>query len=93
VEQYTQSHRLVRILEGRGAEEICHTIVRLEQVTLLAHAAYLGRELARAESALAFGLDYEQDRPLSRRVRDTAGAPETDVEVTSGDGAGDRGTP
>lgn len=65
VEQHDQEHRLLRVLEGRGAEEICHTIVRLGQVTLLAHAAYLGRELAKAETALALGLAYEQDRPLS----------------------------
>jgi tetrahydromethanopterin S-methyltransferase subunit A len=65
-EQYTQGHQLVRIVEGSSAEAICHTIDRLGQVTLLAHAAYLGRELAKAETALRLGLDYDQDRPLSR---------------------------
>jgi tetrahydromethanopterin S-methyltransferase subunit A len=65
LEQYTAEHRQVRIIEGRGAEEICHTIVRTGQVTLLAHAAYLGRELAKAEAALKLGLEYEQDRPLT----------------------------
>ena len=35
-------------------------------MTLLAHAAYLGRELAKAETALALGLEYDQDRPLTR---------------------------
>jgi tetrahydromethanopterin S-methyltransferase subunit A len=68
VEQYTPEHRLVRVIEGAGADEICHTIVRLEQVTLLGHAAYLGRELARAETALRLDLDYEQDRPISGRA-------------------------
>jgi tetrahydromethanopterin S-methyltransferase subunit A len=66
VEQYSSSHRLVRIVEGTSAEAICHTIDRLGQVTLLAHAAYLGRELAKAETALRLGLDYDQDRPLSQ---------------------------
>lgn len=66
VEQYTQEHRLVRIVEGTSAEAICHTIERLGQVTLLAHAMYLGRELAKAEAALRLGLDYDQDRPMSR---------------------------
>ena len=66
-EQYSQEHQLLRIIEGAAAEEIGHTIVRLGLVTLLAHATYLGRELARAESALKLGLDYEQDRPLSGR--------------------------
>jgi tetrahydromethanopterin S-methyltransferase subunit A len=64
-EQYSQEHRRLRIVEGATAEEICHTIVRLGQVTVLAHAAYLGRELAKAESALKLGLDYEQDRLLA----------------------------
>ena len=67
LEQYTPGHRLLRVIEGRRAEEISHTVVRLGQVTLLAHAAYLGRELAKAEAALTLGLEYEQDRPLLRR--------------------------
>jgi tetrahydromethanopterin S-methyltransferase subunit A len=66
-EQYSQQHQLLRVIEGAGAAEIGHTIVRLGLVTLLAHATYLGRELARAEAALRLGLDYEQDRPLSGR--------------------------
>lgn len=67
VEQYSQQHQILRIIEGAGAAEIGQTIVRLGLVTLLAHAAYLGRELARAETALRLDLDYEQDRPLSGR--------------------------
>lgn len=66
-EQYSQEHQLLRIIEGAAAEEIGHTIVRLGLITVLAHAVYLGRELARAETALKLGLDYEQDRPLSGR--------------------------
>ena len=68
MEQHSPQHLLLRVVEGRGAEEICHTIVRLGQLTLLAHAAYLGRELAKAEAALTFDLEYEQDRPLVRRA-------------------------
>jgi len=64
-EHYDQQHRLQRVIWGSGADEISHTIVRLGLVTLLPHAAYLGRELGRAESALRLGLHYEQDRPLS----------------------------
>jgi len=74
LEQYTQAHRLVRQIEGRAAEEICQTIVRLGGVTLPAHAAYLGRELAKAEAALRFDLEYEQDRPLTRRAPGAAEA-------------------
>jgi tetrahydromethanopterin S-methyltransferase subunit A len=64
-EQYSQEHQLMCIIEGAAAAEIGQTIVRRGLVTLLQHAVYLGRELARAETALTLGLDYEQDRPLS----------------------------
>lgn len=65
VEHRMPDHRLRTVFEGRRAEELCHTIVGRGDVTLLAHAAYLGRELAKAETALALGLGYEQDRPLA----------------------------
>ena len=62
VEHRARDHRLRTVFEGSRAEELCHTIVRRGDVTLLAHAAYLGRELAKAEMALLLGLEYEQDR-------------------------------
>jgi tetrahydromethanopterin S-methyltransferase subunit A len=96
VEQYSREHRLVRAIDGRAAEEISHTIVRLGQVTTLGHAAYLGRELAKAETALVLGLDYEQDRPLACRAfadgRPTAGD-DTPRRTISGDDPGDLGAP
>jgi tetrahydromethanopterin S-methyltransferase subunit A len=81
VEHYSQEHRLLRVIQGAGAEEISHTIVRLGLVTVLAHAAYLGRELAKAESALKLNLAYEQDRPLSDPAVQSA-------VTTSGDAQG-----
>ena len=66
VERRTREHRLETVFEGRRAEELCHTIVRRGEVSLLAHAAYLGRELAKAEAALDLDLAYDQDRPLVR---------------------------
>jgi len=36
-------------------------------VTQLSHAGYLGEELAKAQTALQFGLRYDQDRPLRPR--------------------------
>jgi tetrahydromethanopterin S-methyltransferase subunit A len=64
VEQYGQDRRLSRIFEGVTAEALSHTIIREGQITVLEHAAYLGRELAKAETALRLGLDYEQDVTL-----------------------------
>jgi tetrahydromethanopterin S-methyltransferase subunit A len=93
VEHRAADHRLKTVFEGRRAEELCHTIVRRGDVTLLAHAAYLGRELSKAETALALGLEYDQDRPLTRpgAAGDAAGADER--EESSGDGSGNRRAP
>ncbi|HEX2172228.1 MAG TPA: DUF4346 domain-containing protein, partial [Dehalococcoidia bacterium] len=33
-------------------------------VSRMQHAAYLGRELAKAETALKYGMKYVQDDPL-----------------------------
>ena len=49
---------------GRTAKEICVKIFEETQpcpVTLLDHAAYLGREFVRAEIALISGKEYLQD--------------------------------
>jgi tetrahydromethanopterin S-methyltransferase subunit A len=80
VEHYDQEHRLLRVFWGRGADEIAHTIMRLGLVTLLPHAAYLGRELGRAETALRLDAHYEQDRPVQRQAATESNS------GTSGDG-------
>lgn len=52
------------LFTGRTAKEICVKIFEETQpppVTLLDHAAYLGREFLRAEIALISGKDYVQD--------------------------------
>ena len=49
---------------GRNAKEVLDTILRLRLVSSLEHAAYLGRELAKAEIALSLKKSYEQDEPL-----------------------------
>ena len=64
VENYSADRRYQRTLVGTDAEAICHTLVREGLVSELSHAAYIGREIAKAEEALRLGLDYEQDRPL-----------------------------
>ncbi len=52
------------LFAGRTAKELCVKIFEETQpspVTLLDHAAYLGREFLRAEMALISGQDYVQD--------------------------------
>ncbi len=52
------------IFTGRTAKELCVEIFEKTQpslVTCLDHAAYLGREFVRAESALISGKEYIQD--------------------------------
>jgi ferredoxin len=61
---YTPKHELLYVVQGRHAEEIYNTMVRLKVVTSLTHAAYLGSELQKAEIAMRFRLEYVQDDPL-----------------------------
>lgn len=53
-----------KLFTGRTAKELCIAIFEQNQpcvVTLLDHAAYLGREFVRAEIALINGSEYVQD--------------------------------
>jgi tetrahydromethanopterin S-methyltransferase subunit A len=63
-EHYENSGRLAHVIEGRKAALIAATVIQQNLVTLLDHAAYLGRELAKAEIALQTGSHYEQDAAL-----------------------------
>ena len=65
-EHYENNGRLVHVIEGRQAALIAATVVERGFVTQLDHAAYLGRELAKAEAALSDGVTYEQDAALGR---------------------------
>jgi tetrahydromethanopterin S-methyltransferase subunit A len=64
LEHYSQEHRLLRVISGANARDICAELLTRAVVTDPTHAAYLGRELARAEDALRLGLRYDQDSPL-----------------------------
>ncbi|HID74333.1 MAG TPA: DUF4346 domain-containing protein [Thermoplasmata archaeon] len=52
------------IVVGKSALAMCHTIVREDLISRLEHAAYIGRELQKAEIAVRYGLDYVQDELL-----------------------------
>ncbi len=49
---------------GIGAKEILNTLIDMGLVKRLDHAGYLGRELEKAEIALALKRSYIQDEPL-----------------------------
>jgi tetrahydromethanopterin S-methyltransferase subunit A len=61
LEHYDRDRRLRHRLEGSSAAALSQTAIRLGLVSVLAHAAYLGRELAFAETALRTGAEYQQD--------------------------------
>jgi dihydropteroate synthase len=48
-------------VRGERWQDVFYTIVRNGDVSLLDHAAYLGRELYKAELAIRYGRSFEQD--------------------------------
>ena len=61
VEHYAYDNTLLRVIEGATARTICAMIIDSGWVTELSHAAYLGKELAKAELSLLNGFKYLQD--------------------------------
>ena len=61
VEHYTNSGLLDYVIEGNSAGALYTTVIERHLLTRLDHAAYFGRELARAEHALLTGTAYIQD--------------------------------
>ncbi len=60
----TYKHVITKIIYGTNAIEIYNTIIRKELISRLEHAAYLGKELYKAELALKHGKKYRQELPL-----------------------------
>lgn len=61
VEHYDYDNNLLHVLEGTSSREIYHAIIDNGWVTELSHAAYLGKELAKAELSLEYDFNYFQD--------------------------------
>lgn len=74
LEHYTNQGVLDRILTAASATAIYASAIQAQLISRLDHAAYLGRELARAEHALHSGEPYVQDRapgePIARSASD-----------------------
>ena len=61
VEHYAYDDRLQRVIQGPDARSIYWTIIKNGWISQLSHAAYLGKELAKAEQAIRLDLPYVQD--------------------------------
>lgn len=66
LEHYANNGVLDAIIEGRTAEDLYIPAIDRKLISRLDHAAYLGRELARAERSLATGKRYVQDAAPER---------------------------
>lgn len=62
LEHYSNKGVLDRIFTAISAAALYTCVIEAELISRLDHAAYLGRELARAEHALQSGENYVQDR-------------------------------
>lgn len=60
LEHYNSKGEMLRLIQGSSARDLCITLIRNGWVSRLDHAAYLGRELERAEIALRDGVPYER---------------------------------
>ncbi len=62
VEHYSNKNQLLRIIKGENARNIYWMILENQWATEMSHAAYLGKELTRAEIAMEEGSKYIQDK-------------------------------
>lgn len=61
VEHYSYDNKFLRKIEGNNARDIYFTIINNKWVSELSHAAYLGKELSRAEMSIKKGFKFIQD--------------------------------
>jgi tetrahydromethanopterin S-methyltransferase subunit A len=61
VEHYSYDNKLIKKIEGKSSRDIYLTIINNRWVTELSHAAYLGKELSRAELSIKNAYKFVQD--------------------------------
>jgi len=61
VEHYSYDNKLLRTIEGKSSRDIYLTIINNKWITDLSHAAYIGKELARAELSIKKRFKFIQD--------------------------------
>lgn len=62
VEHFANNNQLLRIIKGDNARDIYWTIIENGWITEISHAAYLGKELTKAEMSIKHGFKYIQDK-------------------------------
>lgn len=62
LEHYTNAGVLTHVFEGASPAALYSTVIEAGLISRLDHAAYLGRELGRAEAALRDQSEYVQDK-------------------------------
>jgi len=60
----TNDHVVKKRIVGDNATVIYYTLIKHKLLSKVEHAAYLGKELYKAELALKLGKQYVQDSPL-----------------------------
>jgi len=61
VEHYNYDNLLLHVIEGASVRNLYLEVIKQNWVSEMSHAAYLGKELAKAELSLALGISYNQD--------------------------------
>ncbi len=61
MEHYAYDNQLLHTLESASPRPLYLKIIDEGWVSEMSHAAYLGKELSKAEYCLRFGIPYSQD--------------------------------
>ncbi len=61
MEHYSYENQLLHVLESSSVRSLYLKIIGEGWVSELTHAAYLGKELVKAEMSLRLGIPYSQD--------------------------------
>ena len=62
IEHYSNDGRLRNMIEGTDSASLCATLIEKKLISQLDHAAYMGRELAKAELSIVSDSKYTQDQ-------------------------------
>ena len=59
-----QNNEILQKFSGKTSKELCQAVLHAGLISRQDHAAYLGRETLKAETALKLGIPYVQDSDL-----------------------------